>query len=596
MSPEGFLSTNHNTGLVISTDGVPIFKSSKGSLWPVYLMVTSIPPHQRSRVDNLIVASLWFGPTKPNMNIMLEPILRNISSLEEGIVVKQQHSTSDVIIRAKLVLGIFDLPAKAAVTNTKQFNGEHGCFYCLDKGEVHNRSRIYPPHDQHLLRSSHQMKKWAAEAERGKVTKFGVKGYSFLSEYLSFPESIPIDYMHSILEGVFKQLMKLWFDSSSHSQPYSLRKHIACINRVLERVKPPLEIQRMPRSIQNISFYKASEYRAWLLFYAVPICSFFLPPDYTHHLILLVNAIHILLSDKIKKSDLSIAYSMLSTFYQEAGNLYSCTIYTANMHSLEHIVGMVELWGPLWAYSMFGFENLNGYLGNKYHGTQKIVYQLSFQIQLIQALPDMLQECSSVESPEAQAYIEKTLSRNHNNMQEIYSNCYSIGKVSLHTLTDEEKRVASRHGFTSNEVYMFYRLMLAQTIYYSEKYTKRSCSRNNSVCCYLMPTTNNYGYGQIMGFYWPTNEIPFCIVKVFEIDHNSSPLTKLRPSLNEHIREITSQNHFNKVFHHINESAIEQLIAIPLKNIVRKCLLINIPIQGKNTTFIIPCPNIYEVH
>ncbi len=53
-----FLSKAENTGLVLCTDGVPTFKSSKGSLWPVYLMVTSIPPHKPNRVDNLIVAAL----------------------------------------------------------------------------------------------------------------------------------------------------------------------------------------------------------------------------------------------------------------------------------------------------------------------------------------------------------------------------------------------------------------------------------------------------------------------------------------------------------------------------------------------------------
>uniref|UniRef100_A0A1X7UE01 Uncharacterized protein n=1 Tax=Amphimedon queenslandica TaxID=400682 RepID=A0A1X7UE01_AMPQE len=31
MAKDGFLSCSHNTGLVLSTDGVPVFKSSKGS-------------------------------------------------------------------------------------------------------------------------------------------------------------------------------------------------------------------------------------------------------------------------------------------------------------------------------------------------------------------------------------------------------------------------------------------------------------------------------------------------------------------------------------------------------------------------------------
>lgn len=54
MANGDFLSTAENTGLILCTDGVPVFKSSKGSLWPVYLMVTSIPPHLRTKVIALL--------------------------------------------------------------------------------------------------------------------------------------------------------------------------------------------------------------------------------------------------------------------------------------------------------------------------------------------------------------------------------------------------------------------------------------------------------------------------------------------------------------------------------------------------------------
>uniref|UniRef100_A0A1X7VSD3 Uncharacterized protein n=1 Tax=Amphimedon queenslandica TaxID=400682 RepID=A0A1X7VSD3_AMPQE len=69
--------------------------------------------------------------------------------------------------------------------------------------------------------------------------------------------------MHSILEGVYKQLMEFRFEPRFHSEPYSLRKHITTINKILARLKPPNEVHQSPRSIENISFYKASECQAW---------------------------------------------------------------------------------------------------------------------------------------------------------------------------------------------------------------------------------------------------------------------------------------------------------------------------------------------
>lgn len=165
-----------------------------------------------------------------------------------------------------------------------------------------------------------------------------------------------------------------------------------------------------------MAFYKASQYRAWVLFYAFPV---FLPSDYSHHLALLVSALHILLSESIQLSNLNIAHRMLSTFYQEAGNLYSLSINTANLHSLEHMVGIVELWGPIWAYSMFGFENLNGYLSDTFHGTRSILLQMSFNIQLAQLLPDKLRQLSQRESRETKAYLEKLLSNRKSSMHQI---------------------------------------------------------------------------------------------------------------------------------------------------------------------------------
>ena len=53
MDETGPLVTPDGVGLILSSDGVPVFKSSKGSLWPVYLMVTNISPQDRVKMDNL---------------------------------------------------------------------------------------------------------------------------------------------------------------------------------------------------------------------------------------------------------------------------------------------------------------------------------------------------------------------------------------------------------------------------------------------------------------------------------------------------------------------------------------------------------------
>ena len=110
--------------------------------------------------------------------------------------------------------------------------------------------------------------------------------------------SVVIDYLHCIYEGITKAFMEFWFDSKYNSYPFYIRKFLKEIDRKLYRIKP---YRSSPRSIsKSLSFWKASEFKAWLLFYSVPILKDILPPKYINHWTLLV---HILLStSKFKRT------------------------------------------------------------------------------------------------------------------------------------------------------------------------------------------------------------------------------------------------------------------------------------------------------
>ena len=88
---------------------------------------------------------------------------------------------------------------------------EHGCAVCIHPGEyLMNGARIYLPHKS-VLRA-------AAEAQQSGQAVEGVKALSPLAG------SIPVDYMHAVLEGVVRMLMKLWFHSSHHHEPQYIRR------------------------------------------------------------------------------------------------------------------------------------------------------------------------------------------------------------------------------------------------------------------------------------------------------------------------------------------------------------------------------------
>lgn len=131
----GILSDQRNISFTWNTDGIPVFKSSKLAIWPLYCIVNELPYAQRIRRSNMIFAGLWFGSTKPNMLTYFKPFHSSLRQLEtEGIKVESPEAGT-FISRAIVLAGTCDLPAKCLVCNTVQFNGFYGCSKCKQPGE-----------------------------------------------------------------------------------------------------------------------------------------------------------------------------------------------------------------------------------------------------------------------------------------------------------------------------------------------------------------------------------------------------------------------------------------------------------------------------
>ena len=115
------------------------------------------------------------------------------------------------------------------------------------------------------------------------------------------------------------------------------------VDKVLLQQRPPHDFSRATRSIeQHRNYWKASEFRSWLLFYSIPI-----PPLYIHHYSLLVCALHILLQCNITAALILATKEMLLDFYKMLPELYSESFCTINAHSLSHLAECVQHWGSL---------------------------------------------------------------------------------------------------------------------------------------------------------------------------------------------------------------------------------------------------------
>ena len=121
-------------GTMFNTDGAPVFKSSKMSLWPIYLVVNELPISCRFNKENLILAGLWFGDKKPFMLNFLKPTVTALQKLESGVDMWYKEK-GNFKIRGVLLACICDLPARALLMNFTQYNGAYSCLRCLQRGK-----------------------------------------------------------------------------------------------------------------------------------------------------------------------------------------------------------------------------------------------------------------------------------------------------------------------------------------------------------------------------------------------------------------------------------------------------------------------------
>ena len=579
-----FFSSRYNLALALSTDGVPLFKSSSVSIWPVYLVVLNLAANIRMNAENIILCGLWTGPSKPIMKILLDPVVKCIQSMSSiGMEIKNSFGT--FTFRAKLVMAVFDLPAKAAVLCAKQFNGEYGCSVCLHQGKrLPNNSRVYLPNQFVAERTHQQVVANAIDAERTKKCVQGVFKISPLTSALDLVNSIPIDYMHAVLEGVTRMLMRSWVDSTFHSSPFYIGRRVAEIDHQLLQQSPPNEFSRPPRSIKkHFKYWKASELRNWLLFYSLPLLLDFLPSLYWHHYALLVNSIHILLGSMITDAQLDAADHMLADFYALLPELYGEASCTANAHLLCHLTKYVRLWGPLWTHSSFGYESKNGQLKHLFHGKHDIFHQILFNIDVSHTLQQVRKRLLTCENENTVQYLNYLTNLTpRSNMIKVGMHSYIVGQRKVTSQTPEESSI-----FGCTEI--FFRLLKDGVMYYSTRYNPNG-KRDNSHCCYHDNMDGSLQFGQIQVF--TNSRIPCALVKKL---HPLSPsiINKAGHPCRSVLSDYQQADLLNNYMFPV-ELPTENfpLVAVPIHCIISKLVIIS----SSNACYCVKQPNSFERH
>lgn len=331
-------SINHMV-LCFATDGVPISRSSRSGLWPIMMKVLGF--------KTVLLVGLYHGPGKPPTveDFMQEfaPDLENV--LLNGLQVRNMLFTFSV---GPLV---FDSQAKSFVLDIKAPTGFYSCPKCVCKGTKTN-NRVVFPNLNAALRTHESFLNLADPihhcATLPPLAAIGVRCI----------ENTAIDYMHAVLLGVFKTLLKYWV--TTKKKPFSLNQSQQDeINRRIQIVKRqlPSDFARCPRTLDELNNYKATELRLFLL-YTGPILFLNVVKDqYYQHFLLLHSAIRILCHPELYITRNNQAEQLLTRFVNEYKFVYGREFIVHNVHVMIHLAAECRYFNmPLDGFSAFPYE------------------------------------------------------------------------------------------------------------------------------------------------------------------------------------------------------------------------------------------------
>jgi len=385
-----------NLCLVWNCDGVPLFKSSEHSLWPIRCLIGNLP-HSIS-IQHMLIAGIWFGKSKPCMHTYLQQFVDDMTDVNQSGGVNWSHPSTNALMVSKVfpVICSSDAAARCMLQGIQQYNGENGCSWCLDPGRVVPKGRGYtrtyhmidPQPRTHKALQLHGI----AVATSGDKHIMGVKTLSPLNllEGFDMVRSFTVDYMHCVLLGCVRQFLDLWLNSKYHDHPWYIGTKLGVIDRKLLVIRPPCDIKRTPRSAKRAQSWKASECYNWLLYYSLFVLDGILPTQYVKHWLLLVDAIYYLLGESLNADGIALANRKLCCFAAETGSRYGDEHTVYNVHQLAHISQCAVECGPLWLTSAFPFEGHNQNLLKLFSGTTYVPHQIAHAFMNLASLPSLL--------------------------------------------------------------------------------------------------------------------------------------------------------------------------------------------------------------
>ena len=378
----------------INCDGLPLSKSSPVCFWPILCkaFITGT-----DYVSPVFLVGLFCGTRKPKpvgdfLNLAIKDINK---AIDEGVVV------SNKVVSVSIHSVVCDAPARQFLKCIIGHTGYFACERCVDKGKSCKVPNVLA-HGVRLLRTTCRRRTDKSFRDRKFPEHHSPGPSSPLCKLpLDMIKDFPLDYMHLILLGVVRRLVKLWLGylkvkKGPKSKNFQLRKsQLKVLNQrqyIFTR-SVPADFQRKPRLFTYVLLFKATEYRSFLCYTAPYVLKDVFRSHVVYdHFMCLVVSIRLFCTRNLTVQSTLFARRCLKTFVDHFRHVYGTYNMVYNVHSAFHLHEDYARFGCLDSISSFPYESymqtLKSYVnrpGNELEQVVKRLHEsLNFQVPPVQ--------------------------------------------------------------------------------------------------------------------------------------------------------------------------------------------------------------------
>lgn len=323
--------------LQLNIDGLPLFKSSSLSLWPILGVLKGV-------CSTIFAIAIFCGVEKPPLDDFLNDFASEFEELcRDGISFRGR------VFKLEVHSLVCDAPARAYLKCIKGHTGYSGCERCEQVGK-YLKGRLTFPETSARERTGRSVANMTDEAHHHRVTPLARISIDMV-------KNVPLDYMHLCCLGVMRMMIRLWMCGPlatrfTSSTALAISRNLAAIRKSI-----PRDFARRPRSLYEFRLWKATEYRLFLLYVGMIVLKGAAPRNMYKLFLLFSSAMSILLDPELSSVHADYAKSLLLTFVQNFAKVFGNQFIVYNVHNLVHIADDARVYGSLDTVSCFPFEN-----------------------------------------------------------------------------------------------------------------------------------------------------------------------------------------------------------------------------------------------